>query len=435
VIISFISKLMSKKYYFISDLHIGGDGALDQCDFEGELITFLKSLEKSDEEKELIIVGDAFGLWEFTNEKGIDKLKRLTESHPEIFAQFKKTGEKLPITLIPGNHDYDLACFPEYIPYLKQFNLLLEPVQSITRKVGKHTIWIEHGNQYDDFNAFETFGDPADTPIGYFVTAQFVGGASEISSLGKQNWLKDIQAVYPTEHVPHWVFSNYFYKEMSPILRWLLAPFLILFTFSVGIVLLAYAEHLGVLPTDLSQLGFLDAFGGIGYVIGTVIAINSAIISFLLMLAIPLYFIARDVKATLERYKLIGKEGLVLEKKERYDNAARKVFEENPDVKVFIYGHTHSASLDVENGHAIINTGTWLKRLTRVSALFRLMPDIYYPTHALSVFKVSSEGDQIAVEYIEQVKAEKTNDLTLMQKVMSWRNRPSRQEIPPVTRI
>ena len=25
-------------YYFISDLHIGGDGDLDQCDFETELI-------------------------------------------------------------------------------------------------------------------------------------------------------------------------------------------------------------------------------------------------------------------------------------------------------------------------------------------------------------------------------------------------------------
>ena len=31
-------------YYFISDLHIGGDEALGTCDFEPELISFLDSL-------------------------------------------------------------------------------------------------------------------------------------------------------------------------------------------------------------------------------------------------------------------------------------------------------------------------------------------------------------------------------------------------------
>ena len=55
---------MNKEYYFISDLHIGGDAELDICDFEPELIEFLKELEKKDINTELIIVGDVLGFWE-----------------------------------------------------------------------------------------------------------------------------------------------------------------------------------------------------------------------------------------------------------------------------------------------------------------------------------------------------------------------------------
>ena len=37
---------MPREYFFISDMHIGGDGELQNCDFEDELIEFLKSLEQ-----------------------------------------------------------------------------------------------------------------------------------------------------------------------------------------------------------------------------------------------------------------------------------------------------------------------------------------------------------------------------------------------------
>jgi hypothetical protein len=41
-------------------MHIGGDGELQNCDFEVELIDFLKQLERK-HGAELIINGDAFG--------------------------------------------------------------------------------------------------------------------------------------------------------------------------------------------------------------------------------------------------------------------------------------------------------------------------------------------------------------------------------------
>jgi UDP-2,3-diacylglucosamine pyrophosphatase LpxH len=68
---------MPKSYYFISDLHIGGDEVLGVCDFEVDLIQFMEGITQTEEDAELIIVGDAFGLWEFTQVEGAEKIKIL----------------------------------------------------------------------------------------------------------------------------------------------------------------------------------------------------------------------------------------------------------------------------------------------------------------------------------------------------------------------
>ncbi len=73
------------------------------------------------------------------------------------------------------------------------------------------------------------FGNPYAHPIGYFLTSSVVSTAGKHSKYGKYNWLKDIQSVYPSEQIPYWVLSNYFYQEMSPLLRWLLLPFLLFY--------------------------------------------------------------------------------------------------------------------------------------------------------------------------------------------------------------
>ena len=59
--------------YFVSDLHMGGDGQLQHCDYTTEFIAFLKRLEKEGSDTELLIVGDTFGFWELTLVHGIEK--------------------------------------------------------------------------------------------------------------------------------------------------------------------------------------------------------------------------------------------------------------------------------------------------------------------------------------------------------------------------
>ena len=98
---------MPRQYYFISDLHIGGDEALGVCDFQEELISFMDEITKRDEDAELIIIGDAFGLWEFTGVEGTEKIEKLISQFPEIFEAFRRAGETFKITVLPGNHDYE----------------------------------------------------------------------------------------------------------------------------------------------------------------------------------------------------------------------------------------------------------------------------------------------------------------------------------------
>jgi hypothetical protein len=86
------------RYYFVSDLHIGGDETLQQVDFMDEFLDFLRDLETTDEDAELIVNGDAFGLWEFTEIEGFAKFDALVDRYPELFEQLRATGETVPIT-------------------------------------------------------------------------------------------------------------------------------------------------------------------------------------------------------------------------------------------------------------------------------------------------------------------------------------------------
>jgi len=274
---------MAREYYFISDLHIGGDDQLQICDFELELIEFLKTLEYKNKETELIIIGDAFGLWELTTAEEAEKLDVIVEHHQELFSQLRRTGERIKITLIPGNHDYELACYPEYTEKFGQFNVILEPEVSITREINGKKIWIEHGMQDDAHNHMPDFGNPHAQPMGYFVTHNLVGSAGRMSRFGRYNWLKDIQSVSPMEEIPGWMMSNYFYREMNPLLRYAIAPFLILFNISILYTLGAVLEHLRILPTRI----FLDSYltsglGIVGNLLNFVFLVNGIIIGILI---------------------------------------------------------------------------------------------------------------------------------------------------------
>jgi len=426
-------------YYFISDLHIGGDESLGSCDFEQELIEFLESLaSKRDEDVELVIVGDGFGLWEFTQADGEDKLELLFNQFPRLFEAFRRAGQEITITLLPGNHDYELACFPAFSEQLANYNIHLEQDYSITRELETKRLWIEHGNQHDSANHMPDYGNPHAQPIGYFITSNMVGGAGQLSARGRYNWLKDIQSVYPTEDVPHWVWSNYFYKEMSPLLRWLILPFLLFFGLTVFVLIGAALEYVGVMETNLFlDNAVLESLGFLGGLLRLILTVNAVVLIQALVLAIPLFFIVRDLKRAARRFGLsLDPSELTGEKEDDYIEAAKAVFEDDAGVAVFVYGHTHAASARRVDGRVVVNTGTWIKQFERVKPLAGLLPQIYVPSYSIGFFRIHEANGEVIIERHEMPKRP-DSDLTLVQRLLTLRKHqrlarevPARMVVP-----
>jgi len=223
--------------------------------------------------------------------------------------------------------------------------------------------------------------------------------------------------VYPNEEIPFWIWSNYFYREMAPILRWFLVPFLFLFTFS-GLILLGRAlESIGILPTTFFHARLVESASLPGRLVDWVVWVNGVVISFAAVLAIPVYFLTRDIKAALQRFGVDTSKGLKLDKEEHYLAAAKSVFEQDPSVVLYLYGHTHIPSLRSVGNRYVINTGTWLKMLERVPAFFRLLPDVFVPAYRLNYFLIREEGNRIRVRY-EVIPKGVRDDRTFLEKLV-----------------
>ncbi|SEH16675.1 putative phosphoesterase [Natronorubrum sediminis] len=412
-------------YYVISDLHIGGDEQLGQVDFLEELLAFLERLETTDEDAELVINGDAFGLWEFTEVRGVAKFDVLLERYPELFEQLRATGDSIPITLLPGNHDSELAAYEEYVERLAEYNVDLVQAESITRPVGDRTIWFEHGHQQDSNNRFEDFGNPYERPLGFYYNTLVTSRAGQLSDRGRYNWLKDVQAITPTERVPRWLLSKYFYREMNPLLRYAVIPFLLLFNVSVVLAVLAGLDVAGVwrMPVErtdavLTQLGF------VGEAVHFLLVVNAAVAGVLLLAGVPIYFILRDFGKTVDRFGVLETD-LTVDPDEPYERAAREVFTDRPETAVFCYGHTHRPLVREVDERLLVNTGTWLKRLHRRDVITGVLPPVFYPSYQLCVVRISAVSEGVAVGYEEIEKASPSADeITRTERLLTLGQAP-----------
>ena len=425
----------ARKYYFVSDLHMGGDGQLQHCDYTVEFVAFLKQLEKEDPDTELLIIGDTFGFWELTLVQGVGKLDHIIAAHQAIFDQLHATGTRIKITMMVGNHDYDLACNAEFAAKLKQYNIYLDTSLVLIRAVGDRKIWIEHGQQRDEFNAFPDYGNAYALPVGYFITQTFVSGASRHSDFGSGNWLKDIRSV-GTMEIPDWVLSNYFYREMSAVLRWVLLPFLLL----AGVTVVAIAGELlrvlGIFDYNiLFHNPLMSRLGIINNVLQVVIAINSI---FLVLFGIPAALVERDLKRTLSRFRLLSQYGITpnLDSEECYLKAAQQVFQADDRVAVFVFGHTHAAFLRRLGpaGQVVLNTGTWLKLLHRIPVHFGLLPAVYYPSFRLNYFCIEEENGHLVITYVAIPKTPE-RELTWLERLLTLGKAPKLPEAVPARTV
>ena len=427
---------MPTEYYFVSDLHFGGDSSLQICDYTEEFVRFLQKLAQKDSETELIIAGDTFGFWELTDVQGTAQFEEIVKHHAEIFEQFRLTGERVKITMMVGNHDYDLACYPEFAAKLKNYNIALDTSFALVREIGNRKIWVEHGQQLDPYNAATEYGNIHALPSGYFITETFVSGASKYSVFGNRDWLRDIRSV-DVRQIPDWLISNYFYREMNRFLRWLILPFLFLLTVTSLALFAQLLKFVGVFDINILLENWLTrALGLYGDILRWIIAGSAAVWLFILAVAIPLYLLYRDIRGKLLRMQNFPsfKSAPTGEANNIYLNRARAVFKENPDVCAYVFGHTHDAFLIKEKGRAIINTGTWLKILRRVAARSGLLPAVYYPTFRLNYFRIYAKDERIVIKYTQIPKAS-AEKLTLLQRFLIFGRKPDAGEHIPVQTV
>ena len=286
--------------------------------------------------------------------------------------------------------------------------------------------WIEHSQQHDERNRMPDFGNPYAEPVGYFVTAGIVGTAGRYSEFGRGHWLKDVQAVMPITDIPTWMIS-YFYREMGPLLRFILLPFLLLFSLGFLVVLSWLLQAVGMLDFNpILDNPLTHSLGITGDVLRAVPLVEGilAVLLFLAAIpaAIPLGILLRDVLKTLSRYHIFKPKAPVKEADASYLEAARQVFEQNPDVAVFIYGHTHIASLKEVDGRVVINTGTWLKLPKKVPVLFGYLPPVYRPLFRLNYFKIAEEDGQVAIHY-GRIEKKPPSELRWSQRLLTLTRR------------
>jgi len=428
---------VASDYYFLSDLHLGGDGELRHCDFAEEFIAFLRELTDKGGDCELIIGGDLLGFWETTTVAGTAMFDEIVSHHQPIFEQLRETGSRVKITVMVGNHDYDLACEPEFREKLAAYNLDLHTDISLRRELLGKTLWVEHGQQCDPVNASPDYGNRYALPIGYFITQTVVAGGSRHASFGHGNWLKDLRSV-ATEQIPDWIFSNYFYREMGPAIRVVATVFLLLLSFTLAASVAEILRVLGVLHVNiLIDNRVFGSLGIVGVVLRGIVVVNMLILFFMLIVALPGGVVLHDVMKTLRRFRVSPTELATGEGRTNdvYIERARQVFAEHPEAAVYLFGHTHHAFLMREDNRVIINMGTWLKILDRVPVRFGYLPAVYYPTFRLNYFHVGAEHSSIVIRYVEIAKTPERELGFLQRFVTLGRRLPVPPEIPETTTI
>jgi UDP-2,3-diacylglucosamine pyrophosphatase LpxH len=401
--------------YFISDTHFGGEGELADVDVLAELKQLLETASK-DEDAELIIVGDVFGIWEFSDVRGLDSFYEAMNQQKEVLDLLSSYATKLKVTFLPGNHDHVMACYDECKTFFTKLNINLEQSQVIFRQVGDKKLWIEHGNQLDSANAFRPFGDDNSTPLGYYITESLVAAAGKYSKKGKKNWLKNMQSIGSSpEHLLRWLSSGYFYYEMAKWLQLIFIPLMIFLGYS-SLALIAQGLKLsGLMSKNYLIYNFItEKTSFVGNTLSLIIWADIIILALSLIMAIPFLIIRWDLQQFIKRYKLSSIYKEYTTNKDGYEREINKILDANSEIDFYVYGHTHNFSIRQHSNSTVLNTGTWLKSYKRIKLRALILPDIYIPYYQLGYFKLNKNE----LEFNIIPKQTDLSELTLLQKFL-----------------
>ncbi len=318
---------IEKTILVISDLHLGAGAYvegnpnfLEDFHYDEELVEFLNyfsSGEFSQRPVELIINGDFFDLLAvpfvpffddeyWSEEAALHKLKIIISAHFEIIEALNKflSVKNKKIVYIFGNHDGECH-LPSLQKYLKdQIDSKYQSrFQMITNDLGEYSplpeILVKHGHDYEIANKFL----PSDSIIE--------------DNQGKKYFLPPWGSYYVVRIINKFKESRGYINSVRPIKNFLIN---------------------GLIYDTLFTIRFI--FANLFYFV---------MVRFIVFFkqGHPLKDVFFHAMSELELFR-------------DYESMTTKFFDERPDIKLLIMGHTHGPLYKIYGGEQVfLNTGTW----------------------------------------------------------------------------
>jgi UDP-2,3-diacylglucosamine pyrophosphatase LpxH len=154
----------------LSDLHMSGGDRLDDFDADTELVAFIRSYAIRSEPTELILAGDTFeflqvrlsglGDYEWSGAAAEQRLRAILSAHAEVIAALRDFVARPDnqLTLLIGNHDFELHYAAAKTLVRDALDLASDDERlrfGLSYEGGG--IYLEHGNQFDEWNYFVHF--------------------------------------------------------------------------------------------------------------------------------------------------------------------------------------------------------------------------------------------------------------------------------------
>jgi UDP-2,3-diacylglucosamine pyrophosphatase LpxH len=342
------------KIAVISDLHLGADNRFDELQKNKPALTnLLKQIKNSSNVAELVIAGDLMDQWVMPVDYELpvslsDYNDMIVNNNKEVVDMINaiiKQGNTR-VTYVPGNHDmlFNVAETERIFPGINQAR---DAVGLGTYKPTSQ-IAIEHGHRYniycapDPLSNRDLTGGKSILPSGYFYARIGITSFME----GRPKSLNTLPEIDPKGMVKTQLsYYNYYLFWKSA-----LTDFTLKESFSDKIIktgIDGYTQTFSV--NDL--IPYIDTNGKI-----TVNLFNSSVENWAKRQVINNVLVPVDTDTALNNGALATFTD---------DQAQNQYFKRDANMKVVIFGHTHTAKLMAEknlNGQDVIyaNSGTWI---------------------------------------------------------------------------
>jgi lysylphosphatidylglycerol synthetase-like protein (DUF2156 family)/UDP-2,3-diacylglucosamine pyrophosphatase LpxH len=203
----------------VSDLHLTPIASEVSTKAAGDLAELLDGFR---EPGLLVIAGDGFEML-----AAAPDIDGILDSHPQFTDAVKRfaAAKNHRVVLIPGNHDGQLAWDGDSVAVLRDrlgvTDVALACDLAMVTGDGIQLVRVVHGNQFDEYNAFEDPRSPVDTPLGHHIVRQVL---PKLASRDRPGSL--LEGVRWCEGDPSaFLGSRLLYRMVAGWLWWLAVPF------------------------------------------------------------------------------------------------------------------------------------------------------------------------------------------------------------------